>query len=104
MKLLFICNLFLICSNAFILTPSNPSLIKSNILLTNPSISINNNNLILYKHSSLINMNLKKKKNKSNDNDDRYKEDVTVLTVNIIYNVILYSYIYYLLTTFKHLN
>jgi hypothetical protein len=93
MKLLFFCNLFIISIHAFTIQPSyslKPYLLKP---------SYNKPTII---SSSTFNYNYNKcylKKN-NNDNDD-YEENITLLTVNIIYNLILYSYIYYLLT-FKH--
>jgi hypothetical protein len=94
MKLLFFCNLFIICSNAF--TYSTPFLLKSSSSL---NIYNNHNNHLNYynRNNPIITSHLSLKKN--NDNNDN--EDITLLSVNIIYNLILYSYIYYLLT-YKH--
>lgn len=92
MKLIYFCNLFIICSSAFIIQPSY------NIALKSTSIN-------KYTHLSLINNNyLKKqlllKKNNDDDNDiDDYKKN---LAINIIYNIILYSYIFYLIIISKH--
>jgi len=101
MKLLFFCNLFIICSNAF--TYSTPFLLKSS-----SSLNIYNNQLNYYnRNHPIITSHLSLKKNNdnndnnNNDNDNNDNEDITLLSVNIIYNLILYSYIYYLLT-YKH--
>ena len=94
MKLLFFCNLFFVCINAFNIQPSY-SLIPYSL-----KPSYNKPTII---SSSTFNYNYNNKcylKKNNNDNDD-YEENITLLTVNIIYNLILYSYIYYLLT-FKH--
>jgi hypothetical protein len=94
MKLLFFCNLFIICSNAF--TYSTPFLLKSS-----SSLNVYNNHLNYYnRNNPIITSHLSLKKNNDNDNDND-NEDITLLSVNIIYNLILYSYIYYLLT-YKH--
>jgi len=92
MKLLFFCNLFIICINAFNIQPSYS--LKSYSLKP----SYNKPTII---SSSTFNYNKCYLKKNNNDNDNYYEENITLLTVNIIYNVILYSYIYYLLT-FKH--
>ena len=95
MKLLFFCNLFIICSNAF--TYSTPFLLKSS-----SSLNIYNNQLNYYnRNNPIITSHLSLKKNNDNNDNDNDNEDITLLSVNIIYNLILYSYIYYLLT-YKH--
>jgi hypothetical protein len=95
MKLLFFCNLFIICSNAF--TYSTPFLLKSS-----SSLNVYNNQLNYYnRNHPIINSHLSLKKNNDNNDNDNDNEDITLLSVNIIYNLILYSYIYYLLT-YKH--
>lgn len=94
MKLLYFCNLFIICSNAFIIQPSYNLALKSN--------SINkyncNNQLSLIKNNNHLKNNYYLKKN-NEDEDDDFK---TNLAINIIYNLILYSYIYYQIITSKH--
>jgi hypothetical protein len=96
MKLLFFCNLFFVCINAFNIQSSyslkpyslKPSYNKPTIISSSTfNYNYNNNKCYLKKNN--------------NDDYDYYEENITLLTVNIIYNVILYSYIYYLLT-FKH--
>jgi hypothetical protein len=87
MKIVFYINLFIICCNSFILQP--PSILH----LNNKKYSINT-----YKPITNNILNLKK----NNDYDEKYKEDITRLTINLVYNVILYSYIFYLLNL-KHL-
>jgi hypothetical protein len=98
MKLLFFCNLFIISIHAFTIQPSyslksyslKPSYNKPTIISSstfNYNYNYNNNKCYLKKNN--------------NDNDNYYEENITLLTVNIIYNLILYSYIYYLLTL-KH--
>ena len=69
MKSFFLFNLFIICSNSFILSPTPIYLPRK------------------------VNLCLKK-----NDNDDY---DLITLKYHIFYNLILYSYIYYLLTINK---
>lgn len=92
MKLLFFCKLFIVSSYAFIIKPPNKFLLKSY------SSYNSNNNLnitpIYYNYNN--NYKLKSLTLKKNNNDDI--ETITLLSVNIIYNLILYSYIYYLLS------
>jgi hypothetical protein len=88
MKYLFFINLFIVCCNSFIL--QSPSFLPSNNKFNSitpifkPSIK---NKLVF----------LKKYKYDDEDDVEHYKEEVTKLSINIIYNVILYSYIIYLL-------
>jgi hypothetical protein len=85
MKSLFFINLFVVCCNSFILQP--PSLLPSNNKFNSITPifkpSIKNTNLYLKKYNE--------------EDDENYKEEITYLSINIIYNVILYSYIIYLL-------
>ena len=85
MKSLFFVNLFIVCCNSFILQP--PSLLPSNNKFNSITPifkpSIKNTNLYLKKYNE--------------EDDENYKEEITYLSINIIYNVILYSYIIYLL-------
>ncbi len=85
MKSLFFVNLFVVCCNSFILQP--PSLLPSNNKFNSITPifkpSIKNTNLYLKKYNE--------------EDDENYKEEITYLSINIIYNVILYSYIIYLL-------
>jgi hypothetical protein len=77
--------LFVVCCNSFILQP--PSLLPSNNKFNSITPifkpSIKNTNLYLKKYNE--------------EDDENYKEEITYLSINIIYNVILYSYIIYLL-------
>jgi hypothetical protein len=77
--------LFIVCCNSFILQP--PSLLPSNNKFNSITPifkpSIKNTNLYLKKYNE--------------EDDENYKEEITYLSINIIYNVILYSYIIYLL-------
>ena len=85
MKYLFFINLFVVCCNSFILQP--PSLLPSNNKFNSITPifkpSIKNTNLYLKKYNE--------------EDDENYKEEITYLSINILYNVILYSYIIYLL-------
>jgi len=85
MKSLFFINLFVVCCNSFILQPPSllPSNNKFNCITPIFKPSIKNTNLYLKKYNE--------------EDDENYKEEVTKLSINIIYNVILYSYIIYLL-------
>jgi hypothetical protein len=77
--------LFVVCCNSFILQPPSllPSNNKFNCITPIFKPSIKNTNLYLKKYNE--------------EDDENYKEEVTKLSINIIYNVILYSYIIYLL-------
>ena len=85
MKSLFFINLFVVCCNSFILQPPSllPSNNKFNFITPIFKPSIKNTNLYLKKYNE--------------EDDENYKEEITYLSINIIYNVILYSYIIYLL-------
>jgi hypothetical protein len=96
MKLLFFCNLFLICINAFTIQPSIPFLSKSyKNIQSHSSIFINNNNF----HITMI-------KNKKNNNDDNYlnEEETKKLYNIIIKNIIFYIYVYVLIYKLQHLH
>jgi hypothetical protein len=84
MKSLFFVNLFIVCCNSFILQP--PSLLPSNNKF---------NSITPIFKSSIKKTNLYLKK--YNEEDDEHNKEITYLSINIIYNVILYSYIIYLL-------
>jgi hypothetical protein len=77
--------LFVVCCNSFILQPPSllPSNNKFNFITPIFKPSIKNTNLYLKKYNE--------------EDDENYKEEITYLSINIIYNVILYSYIIYLL-------
>lgn len=93
MKLLYLCNLFIICSNAFIIQPSYNIALKSNSI---NKYNCNNQLSLIKNNNNHLKNNYYLKKN-NYDDDDIYDENITLLTVNIIYNIILYSYIYYLI-------
>ena len=97
MKLLYLVNLFIVCTSAFIITPSNSLLLKNNM-----NIYRCHSSNIFYKKYQLFkeitNSNLLKK----NNNDDKNNDNIQILTINIIYNLILYSYIYYLIISKHH--
>ena len=104
MKLLFFCYLFILCSNAFIIKPPNKFLLKPYSFNHNNNFNITPinyyNRKIFYNNNNNNNKLLLKKKN-NDDNDDYnndYNENIKSLSINIIYNLILYSYIYYLIT------
>jgi len=84
MKSLFFVNLFIVCCNSFILQPPSllPSYNKFNSITPIFKPSIKKTNLYLKKY---------------NEEDDEHNKEITYLSINIIYNVILYSYIIYLL-------
>jgi hypothetical protein len=77
--------LFVVCCNSFILQPLSllPSNNKFNSITPIFKPSIKNTNLYLKKYNE--------------EDDENHKEEITYLSINIIYNVILYSYIIYLL-------
>jgi hypothetical protein len=89
MKLLFFCNLFIICINAFTIQPSIPFLSKSyKNIQSHSSIFINNNNF----HIIMM-------KNKKNNDDDNYlneeetKNLYNIIIKNIIKNIIFCIYV-----------
>ena len=99
MKLLFFCYLFILCSNAFIIKPPNKFLLKPY------SFNHNNNNFNItpinyYNRKIFYNnkLNLLSLKKNNDDNNDNYNENIKSLSIIIIKNLILYSYIYYLIT------
>jgi hypothetical protein len=100
MKLLFFCNLFFVCIHAFTIQPSY-SLIPYSLKPSYNKPTIISSSTFNYNYNYNNNKCYLKKNNNDNDNDNYYEENITLLTVNIIYNLILYSYIYYLLTL-KH--
>ena len=95
MKLLYLINLFIVCSSSFIMRPSylpikfNPSNISIDI---KNKINYNNDKIELLLKKSFININLKKN-NKDIINDINKKYEFKSL-INFIYNIILYSYIF----------
>lgn len=96
MKLLYLCNLFIICCNAFTIQPSYNIALKSNSI---NKYNCNNQLSFIKNNNNHLKNNYYLKKN--NYDDDIYDENITLLIVNIIYNIILYSYIYYLIIS-KH--
>ena len=108
MKLLYLINLFIVCSTSFIIR--GPSYLPIKFNPSNISIDVKNkinyNNKFEYLlRKSLININLKKNNNNNNNNnnndnnddnnydDDNKKYEIKLL-INFIYNIILYSYIF----------
>jgi hypothetical protein len=98
MKLLYLVNLFFVCCSSFIVQPGYlPMKFKSS--------NINYNHK--YKNLELLNkkeiINLKKNNNDNdNDNDNNNNNNDNIKTtkrfiISMIYNIILYSYIFYLI-------
>ena len=96
MKLLYLVNLFIVCSSAFTIQPSNSLMLKSNINICRchslPSSYNFYKNYQSFKKPTINNF-LKK----NNDEDN-----IQILTINLIYNLILYAYIYYLIISKQH--
>ena len=96
MKLLYLVNLFIVCTSAFTIQPSNSLMLKSNLNICRchslpPSYNFYKNYQLFKKPT--INNFLKK----NNDEDN-----IQILTINLIYNLILYAYIYYLIISKQH--
>ncbi len=97
MKLIYFCNLLIICCNSFTIQPTNSLLLKFNshkqisphrpYSLTLYQPKKNNNNFNLYKKSLL-----KIKKNE-NEDIDTYQYFFPLLAVDLIINFILIYYI-----------
>ena len=87
MKLLYLFNLFIVCSSSFIIQPAYLP-IKYNHLNIHGNVNVKKqiyyNNLIELRKPS-ININLKKN-NEDNDDDIEIK-----LAIRLVYNIILYS-------------
>ncbi len=95
MKLLFFCNLFIICINAFTIQQSIPFLSKSSKNIQSySSIFINNNN----------NFHITMMKNKKNNDNYLNKEETKKLYNIIIKNIILYIYVYVLIYKLQDLH
>jgi hypothetical protein len=94
MKLLYLVNLFFVCCSSFIVQPRYlPMKFKS--------LNINYNhkykNLELLKKKKIINL---KKNNNDNNNNDNNNDNIKTMNrfiISMIYNIILYSYIFYLI-------
>ena len=95
MRLLYFFNLFIVCCSSFMIQPASlPMRFKPSNISYNPKYK----NLELLKKKEIFNIINLKKNNHDNDNDD--DDDDTKKTMKrfiniLIYNIILYSYIYY---------
>ena len=94
MKLLYFFNLFIVCCSSFMIQPASlPMRFKPSNISYNPKYKT----LELLKKKEIFNIINLKKNNHDNDNDDNDDTKKTMKRfINIlIYNIILYSYIYY---------
>ena len=90
MRLLYFFNLFIVCCSSFMIQPASlPMRFKPSNISYNPKYK----NLELLKKKEIFNIiNLKKN---NDDNDDDTKKTMKRFINILIYNIILYSYIYY---------
>ena len=98
MKLLYLINLFIVCCSSFMIqSASLPIRFKPSNISYNPKYKT----LELLKKKEIFNIiNLKKNNHDNNDNDNDNHNDDNKKTMKrfiniLIYNIILYSYIFY---------
>ena len=97
MRLLYFLNLFIVCCSSFMIqSASLPIRFKPSNISYNPKYKT----LELLKKKEIFNI-INLKNNDNNDNDDNNDDNKKInrLIVNIIYNIILYSYISYYIAT-----
>ena len=88
MKLLYLCNLFFICCNAFT-TFQQPFMVHNSLILKSNN-SIQKNNYLFFNKNNNHHFNLNAKKN----NDD-YIEKINSFVLNTTFNIIIYYMIFY---------
>ena len=94
MRLLYFFNLFIVCCSSFMIQPASlPIRFKPSNISYNPKYKT----LELLKKKEIFNIINLKKNNHDNDNDDNDDTKKTMKRfINIlIYNIILYEYIFY---------
>ena len=97
MRLLYFFNLFIVCCSSFMIQPASlPMRFKPSNISYNPKYK----NLELLKKKEIFNIINLKKNNHDNDNDNDNDDDDTKKTMKrfiniLIYNIILYEYIFY---------
>ena len=94
MRLLYFLNLFIVCCSSFMIQPGYlPMRFKPSNISYNPKYK----NLELLKKKEIFNIiNLKKNNNDDNNNNNDDNKKTMNRFINIlIYNIILYSYIFY---------
>lgn len=92
MRLLYFFNLFIVCCSSFMIQPASlPMRFKPSNISYNPKYK----NLELLKKKEIFNIINLKKNNDDNDDDDDTKKTMKRFINILIYNIILYSYIYY---------
>ena len=94
MRLLYFFNLFIVCCSSFMIQPASlPMRFKPSNISYNPKYKT----LELLKKKEIFNIINLKKNNHDNDNDDNDDTKKTMKRfINIlIYNIILYEYIFY---------
>ena len=91
MRLLYFFNLFIVCCSSFMIQPASlPMRFKPSNISYNPKYKT----LELLKKKEIFNIINLKKNNHDDDNDDNKKTMKRFINI-LIYNIILYSYIYY---------
>ena len=92
MRLLYFFNLFIVCCSSFMIQPASlPMRFKPYNISYNPKYKT----LELLKKKEIFNIINLKKNNDDNDDDDDTKKTMKRFINILIYNIILYSYIYY---------
>ena len=93
MRLLYFFNLFIVCCSSFIVQSGYlPMRFKPSNISYNPKYK----NLELLKKKEIFNIiNLKKNNHDNDDNDDDNKKTMKRFINILIYNIILYEYIFY---------
>ena len=92
MRLLYFFNLFIVCCSSFIVqSGSLPMRFKPSNISYNPKYK----NLELLKKKEIFNIINLKKNNDDNDDDDDTKKTMKRFINILIYNIILYEYIFY---------
>jgi len=93
MRLLYFFNLFIVCCSSFMIQPASlPMRFKPSNISYNPKYK----NLELLKKKEIFNIiNLKKNNHDNDDNDDDNKKTMKRFINILIYNIILYEYIFY---------
>lgn len=92
MRLLYLINLFIVCCSSFII---QPAYLPMRFKTSNISYDTKYKNLGLFKKEILINNFINLKKNNNDDHDDDSDRKITRFIINVVYNIILYSYISY---------
>ena len=93
MRLLYFFNLFIVCCSSFMIQPASlPMRFKPSNISYNPKYKT----LELLKKKEIFNIiNLKKNNHDNDDNDDDNKKTMKRFINILIYNIILYEYIFY---------